>query len=337
MRRERASATCRSSLNAFSKPVVQRARTLRILAAGALAAAAPSLRARAAGATIRFLTVHSEQGASAIYADREGFFERAGLDVQLELLANGATVLSAVVGGAAELGVANPVSLAVAHQHGAPVVAFAPTAYYNGASLTSLLLVARDSPIRSAADLNGKTVGVNGLKNTPQFATEEWIARGGGDPQSVKFIEMPYDAMPTALAQGRVDAAYCAEPALSAARKTTRVLGDPYRAVAPQFLTGVYITTTGYADANPEIVARVAAALHDTAVWANAHPAETAATLAAVTKIDLAVVRSMARSRYAERLTPEDLQPPIDLAAKYGLLSGTIPARELIWSRANTR
>lgn len=288
---------------------------------------------KAAGAgEIRFLTVHSEQGATAVFADRAGFFKQAGLDVDVELLANGASVLAAVVGGTTPFGVSNPVSLAVAHQRGAPLVAFAPTAYYTSRAPSSLLLVAPHSPIRSGKDLDGKTIAVNGLRNTPQFATQAWIEKTGGDPKSVNFVEMPYAEMPAALNGGRVDAAFCAEPTLSKARATTRVLADTYAAIAPQFLTGVYITTLAYAKANASLVARMAEALRRTAAWANAHPNETAKITSDVTKIDLSTVQHMVRARYAERLTPQDLQPPIDVAARYGLLTSSFPASELIWS-----
>jgi NitT/TauT family transport system substrate-binding protein len=302
--------------------------------AGGTASLAPfPLRVAADPQSVRFITVHSEQGATAVFADRAGFFKRAGLDVDLTLLANGASVLAAVAGGATDAGVSNPVSLAVAHQHGAPIVAFAPTANYNSKSPTSLLLTTKNSPVRSGKDLSGTTVAVNGLRNTPQFATQAWIDKTGGDSKRVEFIEMPYAEMAPALTAGRVAAAFFAEPALSQALPTMRVLADTYGAVAPQFLTGVFITTLAYASAHPEIVARLAGALHRTAVWANGHPNETAAITSDVAKIDLAVVQHMTRAHYAERLVSQDLQPPIDLAARYGLLPATFPAADLIWPR----
>jgi NitT/TauT family transport system substrate-binding protein len=309
-----------------------RRRTLiRLAAAAPLWPLARASLAQAADGAIRFITVHSEQGATAVFADRAGFFKQAGLDIDVELLGNGASVLAAVVGGTTTFGVSNPVSLAVAHQRGVPLVAFAPTAYYTRQAPSSLLLVAPHSPIRSGKDLDGKTIAVNGLRNTPQFATEAWIEKTGGDPKTVNFIEMPYAEMAAALNAGRVEAAFCAEPALSQARATTRVLADTYAAIAPRFLTGVYITTIAYAKANPDVVERVAEALRKTAAWANAHPNETAEITSEVAKIDLATVRHMVRARYAERLTPEDVQPPIDVAARYGLLTHSFPASELIW------
>jgi NitT/TauT family transport system substrate-binding protein len=310
--------------------MIARRRFLSGLAAAPLAGALPS--AARADSAVRFLIVQSEQSAAPVFAEREGFFKNAGLDVAVTQLANGASVVAAVLGGAADVGVSNPVSLAVAHQHGAPLVAFSPTAYYTKKSPTSLLLVAKNSTIRSGKDLTGKTIAVNGLQNTPQFATELWIDRTGGDSKSVKFIEMHYTEMPSALNSGRVDAAFSAEPALTPALATTRVLADAYGAVAPQFLTGVFITTTSYAQQNPQVVERLAGALRESSRWANAHPDETAEIASSFTKVDAAVLRHMIRTRYAERIAPEDLQPLIDLAARYGLLTNPFPARELIWS-----
>jgi NitT/TauT family transport system substrate-binding protein len=249
----------------------------------------------------------------------------------LTLLSNGATVLAAVAGGATDIGVSNPISLAVAHVRGLPIVAFAPTAYYDSKAPASLLLTTKNSPVRTGKDLAGKTIAVDGLRNTPQFATEAWIDKTGGDARSVGFIEMPYSEMEAALTGGRVAAAFFAEPALSAALPALRVLADTYGAVAPRFLTGIYITTTAYASAHRETMTQLADALRQTAIWANAHPDRTAAITSEVTKIDLDVVRHMRRTRYAERLLPGDLQPVIDVAAKYGAISASFPARDLIW------
>jgi NitT/TauT family transport system substrate-binding protein len=291
----------------------------------------PSVRL-AAATNVRFMSVRSESGAAPVYAKNEGFFDDAGLDVDLRLMNSGSVVLSAVAGGAADIGISNPVSLAAAYERGLAVTCIAPTVYYLRTKPTSLLMVLRDSKIRTAADLNGKTIAVNGLKNTPQFATQAWIDKGGGDSKTVSFVEVPFSAMAEALKQGRVAAAFYAEPQLSEVRGSLRVLGDPYGAVAARFLTGAFFTMKSYAMQQPQVIRRVQEVLRKTAAWANSHPRETANILAKVQDLDVARVQRMARSVYAEQLSPADLQPPIDLAAKYGLLSAPLAAKELIWS-----
>ena len=58
----------------------------------------------------------------------------------------------------------------------------------------------------------------------------------------------------------------------------------------------------------------------ETAQWANAHRAETGRLLASRLKLTQAVTDAMSRTEYAETLTPETIQPPLDVAAKYGII-----------------
>jgi NitT/TauT family transport system substrate-binding protein len=313
---------------------MRRAPFVRRAAAIAAGLAAPPLRPAFAADAVRFITVASESGAAAVYASERGFFRAAGLDADVTLMQNGGSVLPAVLGGSADFGVSNPISLALAFAHGAPVACIAATVYYRSTAPTSLLMVAPNSPVRTARDLTGKTVAVNGLRNTPQLSTQAWIDKNGGDSKRVGFIEVPFLEMGEALVTGRVDAAFFAEPMLSEVRDRLRVLGDPYGAIAPQFLTGSFFTTRTYAQAHPGVVVRVARALRQAATWANANPQDTAPILARVEKLDLARVRTMARSSYAEELRAADLQPPLDVATTYGVLTAPVDARALIWPGA---
>ncbi len=307
-----------------------RAGFIRDIAALSSAAAAGAPLFAEAANPIRFLTVGSESGAAAVYASEQNFFKNAGVDVNVSIMASGGSVIPAVIGGSAEFGVSNPISLATAFSHGAPIVCFAATVYYRTSSPNSLLMVAKDSPVQSARDLNGKTVAVNGLRNTPQLSTQVWLDKNGADSKSVKFTEIPFPEMGLALTSGRVDAAFFSEPALSLVRNNLRVLGDPYGAIASQFITGSYFTTRTYAAAQPSVVASVGRALRAAATWANGHPNDTAAILARIQKLDVDRVKTMARSIYAEQLSPNDLQPVFDVAFKYGYLPAEISAKAMI-------
>lgn len=309
-----------------------RSRATFIRDVGALTAAATASAPRLAKAAgpIRFLTVGSESGAAAVYASERDFFKGAGVDVNVGIMASGGSVIPAVIGGSAEFGVSNPISLATAFSHGAPLVCFAATVYYRSTSPNSLLMVAKDSPVQTARDLNGKTVAVNGLRNTPQLSTEVWLDKNGADSKSVKFTEVPFPEMGLALTSGRVDAAFFSEPALSLVRNDLRVLGDPYGAIAPQFITGSYFTMRAYAAAQPTVVANVGRALRQAATWANGHPNDTAAILARIQKLDVERVETMARSIYAEQLRASDLQPVFDVAFKYGYLPTPVNAKAMI-------
>ena len=60
--------------------------------------------------------------AQVLWAKDEGFLKKAGIDADITLINNGAAIASAVAAGAVDIGQANLVSLATAHERGLPFV-----------------------------------------------------------------------------------------------------------------------------------------------------------------------------------------------------------------------
>jgi NitT/TauT family transport system substrate-binding protein len=307
---------------------MKRSTVLQGLTAGAVAAALP-LRARAAD-TVRFATLPIDTGAQIYYADAEHFFAKAGLDGQIQSIPNGGAITAAVVGGSIDVGFSNILSLAIAHERGVPITLIAPAGLYITKAPTSVLMVHKDSPVRDARALNGKTIAVNGLKNITQLAVQAWMDKNGGDSKTASFSEMPFPEMPAALAARRIDAALVAEPAVTEAKANSRILAKPYDAIAPDFLIAGWFTSQKWAAAHPDLVKKVVAVMRESAAWANKNTPASAEVLARATKLDPATLRTMVRSVYAERLDAAAIQPLIDLAARYGLLKAAFPAQDLI-------
>jgi NitT/TauT family transport system substrate-binding protein len=300
-----------------------------LLAGTAVIVAATVSRTRAADATlVRIGVVASDVSAEPYYGEAGGFFRRAGLQSQIEPLAGGGAIIDAVASGSLDVGFANLTSAAAAHQRGIPVTLIAPATIYTSKSPITVLVKARGSSLRTGADLRGKTVAVSTLRGELQVAASLWIDKTGGDSASVHFVELPFAAMAPALAGGRVDAAMITEPAMTLEKARIALLAPAYDAIADEFLIGGWVATPAFAKS--EGARRFAAAMAETARWANAHRDQTGAILAAHAKVDLAVVRAMARATYGERLTAQTIQPVLDAAAKYGSLRTPMQASELI-------
>ena len=307
---------------------MKRSAALHTLSAVSLTAVLPSW-ASAADA-VKFATIPIDSGAQVYYAAAEGFFKKAGIDEAVQSIGNGSAITSAVVGGSIDIGFSNVLSLATAHERGIPVTLIAPAGLYLTKAPTSVLMVPKDSSARSASDLNGKTIAVNGLRNITQLAVQAWMDKNGGDSKSAQFVEVSFPNMPLALETHRVDAALVAEPSVARASGTARVLGRPYDAIAPEFLIAGWFTTESWATAHPDLVKKVAGVLRESAVWANKNPEATAEILGKSTKIKPATLRTMVRAVYEERLDPRMIQPLIDIAARYGYLKSAFPAQDLI-------
>jgi NitT/TauT family transport system substrate-binding protein len=257
-----------------------------------------------------------------------GFFKKAGLDVDVISISNASLIHAGVMSGSIDIGSTSMPPAALAHERGLPYVLVAPGAVYSSKSPTSALVVAKNSPIKTGKDLDGKTIGVRDLTNIGSVATEAWIDQNGGDSKTVRFVELPDSASAAAVVAGRVDAASIAEPFLDQALKLdTRILAPSYDAIAGDFMVGAWFTTSAYAKAHPDVVRKFEQVMIETARWANTHRARSAQILAKYAKVD--VSPTMARVGYADRLTPSQIQPVIDAAAKYGTIKVPFPASDL--------
>lgn len=287
--------------------------------------------AQTAAPAIRVAEIAIDLYAEAYYAQELGLFQKAGIAVEISTFANGGTASTAVAGGAADVGVSNPVAIASAVTHGVPLTVLAGAGLYSTNAASTALCVAKTSPLRTAKDVEGKTIALSALGDQAQIGVEDWLQQNGADPAKVKFVEVPFPEMGNALQQGRIDVAMIPEPALTIAEKTTsRLFAKPFDAIAPQFLIGVWFTTAAWAQKNPDLAKRFVGAIYEAGRWANGHHDGSAAILAKYSKIDPATLREMTRALYATSLTPQMIQPPLDAAAKYGLLSRPVSAGELI-------
>ena len=280
---------------------------------------------------LRIETIPFDAGAEVFYAQDMGFFTKGGLDVTITPINNGPGIAAAVASGAVDIGFSNPLSIAEAYKRGLPFAFIAPGALYSSTSPSTTLMVLKDSPIKTAADLNGKTVGVNGLKSISQYGPAIWIEKNGGDAGSVKWVEIPPAEGPEALQAHRVDALIIAEPQITKAKATSRVLANAYDAIGVDYMLAGYFASRTWADANPEAVRRFVAVMTETAKWANANPDKSAAILAKYTSLEPSIIRQSVRAVFGETLTPAMIQPLIDLAAHYGAIQA-FPAQELIYT-----
>lgn len=280
-------------------------------------------------------TIPIDNGAEAFYADDQGFFRRAGLDVAISPMTNGGAIVAAVASGALNIGFTNLFSFVTAYAKGIPVTLIAPASLYLSSSPAQALLVRKDSPFKTGKDLNGKTVACDGIKGITQITASAWIDRHGGDSTTVKWVEVPLALMPDALAAGRVDAVsgvLSDDPTAGTPQGTDRVLGYPYDAIASRFLASGFITTKTWAAANPELVRRFSGAVLETARWANAHPALSGQMLMNVAKLSPDGLKALSRFRapYAETLDPAQIEPVIAFATKYHIIPNVFPPREAI-------
>lgn len=282
---------------------------------------------------LRLACFPTDSYGEAYYAQDMGFFAKHGISVEFVVNNAGAVALSALAGNGVDIGVANPVSIAQAYTKGVPISIFAGGGLYTAASPATLLVVPKNSTLKTAKDLEGKTIGLPGLGDQLQAAMVLWLQKNGADPAKVKFIEVnPPTVMLGALAQGRIDAATPPEPIMTQSlQNDARIFGDPFSAVAQRFYIGLWIARTDWLKANPDVARRFADAIYDAARWANTHHDESAAILAKYAKADPAAFRTMRRATYTDAtIDPRLIQPILDAGVQTGMLSAPVKAADLV-------
>jgi NitT/TauT family transport system substrate-binding protein len=296
----------------------------------ALALGIPAAAGAQSPDTIRVASVPLDVTGNVYYAYDLGYFAKAGLDVQITTLVTGGSAAAAVAGGAVEIGTSNLVSIAQAHERGIPLVIIAPSGANANSSPLEGIIVAKNSPIKTAKDLEGKTIATTGLLNNMQVEAAAWIAKNGGDYTTLKWVEVPGNAMGAAVATGRIDAASPTEPYLSSslAAGDVRLLGYTVDAISPMVIEGGYFCTADYAKAHPDVVKKFARALLLAGQWANRNHDAATAILQKYSKAT--PVKTANHAIFPESFKPSDLQPLLDASAKFGALKATIPAAELV-------
>ena len=273
----------------------------------------------------------SDAGAEAYYASERGFFRNNGLAADVRVSGNGAEITAAVIAGSLDIGYSNTLSIALAHERGFPIVMLYPGSDYDSVVPATVLMVATDSPIRTAKDLNGKTIAINGLGTLVQLAVVSWIDENGGDATQVHFIELNTSATFAAVESHRVDAAIGTEPFLSANRNSIRVLAPGFDGISKSFVTGAWFTSKTFATEHADFCKAFIESIKQTATWANAHRAESAKLLAAYSKTPVSQVAHIARTPYPETIELPQLQIAIDVAARYNFLPNRFPVQDILF------
>jgi NitT/TauT family transport system substrate-binding protein len=203
---------------------------------------------------------------------------------------------------------------------------------YNPASPDGGLIVATASPVKTAKDLNGKIVGVPALGDLNTLATRAWLDQNGGDSKTIAFVEIPIAAQLAALTEGRIAAGGIINPFLSEAVNSgqARLFAPFYSAIASKFMLSGWFTTADFVAKHRDGIAKFQRIIDTSSTWANAHHAETVPMLATWSGVTPEQAAHLTRMTVGTRISADDVQPVIDLLAKYNVLAKPFDAHEMI-------
>jgi NitT/TauT family transport system substrate-binding protein len=192
------------------------------------------------------------------------------------------------------------------------------------------VLVPKDSPIKSAADLKGRTVAVNILNNIQSLTLNAILDRqGAGHPV---YRQIAFPQMGPALQKGQVDAVHAVEPFDSAIQGElkARVLIDGASAPVQSLPISGYVTTRAFADKHAKAAAAFRRAIEAASKIAAQDPSAVRAELPKYTKVTAAQAKTIDLPAYPVATDPAQLRRLIELMQKQGLLKKAIDPATLL-------
>jgi NitT/TauT family transport system substrate-binding protein len=255
---------------------------------------------------------------------KQGFFSAEGLNVSLQTAQGGAAIVPGVVSGQFQIGFSNTTSLLLAASKGLPLKVVAAGVASTGATGKDFgaVIVKGNSPIRTAADLAGKRVAVNTLKNINTTTVNKVVRDAGGDAAGITYVELPFPNIAAAIAKGDVDAGQVVEPFLTIATgQGDRQVVSNYAGTDPDLMVGMYFTSQAFATKNPKVVGGFTTAMNKSLAYASSHPDEARAALNSYTKIDAKVQKDMVLPKWPSTIDKDSVRTLADLAQQDGLIT----------------
>ena len=218
---------------------------------------------------------------------QKGFFAKQGIEIKKVFGQSGNDIVLKMANNDTDIGYIGYVPAILARTRGIPitVVSASETEGTSEADNWQNIVVDGSSSIRTPADLVGKTLALNALKGVGEVAVKAALDKRGIDPNSVKYLPIPFPTMPTALANGQVDAIWTPEPGMSAVlARGGRIVMAPGPVLGQYFPNGCYCAREDWVRKNPGVLRRFRAAMAESLVYANSHPDEIRALLPAATR-----------------------------------------------------
>ncbi len=271
------------------------------------------------------------------WAQAKGIYTKYGLDVEQVHSTGGAAAVAAIVSNSVDIGYVNGFTTIIGYTQGLPlevlsnVQATAMPPLPNGQGIW----VKADGPIKNVSELKGKKIGVNEIAGINMIVTQAWLKRRGVDPNTVKFVALPFPDLIPAVISGTIDATSSPTTRAMGFGNQIRSIADPFVDAGSKVLIAMYVanrdwvaknpkTAQAFHDAIKEAVAEVNnPALHDQAIEAEATGCKGDAAVlrklpdnANESAVDMGALHRMAQWLIDQKILPSvpDLNP---LVASY--------------------
>jgi NitT/TauT family transport system substrate-binding protein len=197
------------------------------------------------------------------------------------------------------------------------------------------ILVPKNSPIKSPADLKGKKIAMAGLGvNIGSVPLNELLGEYHVPANDYTVVPMPFPNMPQALKSGEVDAADVVEPFVTISEaQGARTLADVFTGSLSGFPISCWVTTGSFAQQYPKTVAAFQRALVNAQQVAASDPALVRKMLPSfITGLTPQLANVMALEDFNSTVSASRLDRVANLLDEFKLLPSSFNVNSLIYT-----
>ncbi|MBI4740515.1 MAG: NrtA/SsuA/CpmA family ABC transporter substrate-binding protein [Betaproteobacteria bacterium] len=229
---------------------------------------------------LRLAAYDGDVGALEWIAKEKGFFDKAGLDVDITGYASGRETMEAITAGRADVATASEFVVATrSFTEPGLLILGSICQYWNKG-----LIGRRDRGVFGAADLRGKRVGVT-LRSTAEHNLVVFLAQQGLTLNDVLPVDLPPKEIVEQMGSGEIDAAITWQPHVAAIEK--RLGGNASRLPASGADAYLLVLTRRHLlTEKPAAMEKLLRGLVLAETWVRAHPAEAKAWIGAHFSLD---------------------------------------------------
>ena len=259
-------------------------------------------------------------------AKDKGFFDKAGVDVEIKEFTAGKFALQAFLGGSLDIAVSGevPVTLSTLQGNKFRVIGQVVERTINECRVVARKVDGSDTPEKYFS--KKKRTLATSFGGGPEYFTDNFLKKHGIEKSQVELVSQKPEDMPAALASGSVDAISIFDPFARLAEREMGAKGITF--ADPDIYSELYVVDVMQKtiDEKPALLGAFLRGLHDAQAFVQEHPDEAKGILIKYTKLDRALVDDI-WGNFVFKVAITDLFVEYTTAeAKWAIEKGTFPA-----------
>jgi NitT/TauT family transport system substrate-binding protein len=233
---------------------------------------------------------------AAYVAQDEGYFKKAGLDVEFLPAGANQTLVAALVAGTHQIVAISPTVMLQAIDSGIDLVVVSNCGVTAARTAKNAGLAVRGGvEIAKPEDLAGKKVGVPSIGGTLDILFRQWLKQKKVSEKSITFIEVPIPNTADVLKGGTIDAIIAGEPSLGrAVSQSSGKVAFHYMTDIPEGLPyTTFVATRDWAKGNAATIKSFRTAFGQAAEFVAGNQGKTREIVSKYTKLPIEVLNKI--------------------------------------------